>query len=99
MLSVGEWVFGGSKSAKTKKKFFFGGSKVSALVKKKIGPLAPGVGFPAQVECRADFRVWPKIALGGFFGRSCVKIKRTLKSTTELTRRAMNLIFFLNEAQ
>ena len=67
--------------------------------KKKIGSLAPEVRFLAQVEVGPDFPVLPKIALGGVFDRFWVKIKQTLKSTTEITRKAMKLIFFLNEAQ
>ena len=67
--------------------------------KKKRGSLALLVGLLAQVECRADFRVLPKIALGGIFGRFRAKIKQNKKSTTELPRKATDLIFFLNEAQ
>ena len=57
----GNGFLGGQNRPKTKKKFFFGESKVSALVKKKIGSLAPEVAFLAQVEVGPDFRVWPKI--------------------------------------
>ena len=70
---------------------------MSAFVKKKIGSLALLIGLLAQVE--PHFRVLPKIALGGIFAWFRVKIKQNSKSTTEITRRATDLIFFLNEAQ
>ena len=91
---------GGQNRPKTKKKFFFR-RKQSECVSLNffLGSLAPAVGFLAQVEVGPDFRVWPKIALGGFFGRFWIKIKQNLKSFPEITRKAMNLIFFFNEAQ
>ena len=93
-------VFWGVKiGQKPKKSFFSEKVKCVRQFKKKIGSLAPEVRFLAQVEVGPDFRGWPKNGLGGFFGRFCVKIEQTLKSFPELTRKAMDLIFFLNDAQ
>ena len=67
-------LFWGSKSAKNQKKTAFSvKAKCLLSFKKKIGSLAPEVNFLAQVECRADFRVWPKMGLGGVSGRFWAK--------------------------
>ena len=96
---VGMGIWGAKIGQKPKKSFFSEKAKWVLSFKKKIGSLALLVGLLAQVECRADFRIMPKIALGGIFAWFRVKIKQNSKSTTEITRRATELIFFLNEAQ
>ena len=77
---VGMGIWGVKIGQKPKKSFFSEKAKWVLSFKKKIWSLAPEVRFLAQVEFRADFRVWPKIALGGDFwpilGQNEAKFKK-----------------------
>ena len=75
---MGLWgVENGRKSEKTA---FSEKAKWVLSFKKKIGSPAPEPSFWGLVGCRADFRVWPEMGLGGGLGvvpgRNLAKMKQ-----------------------